>query len=508
MKKQLFIILLATAACGLTACEKWLDVTSSSEIRAEDHYKTLSGFQQTLTGCYIGMTDQALYGQDMSWLIPELLGRQFYPYSTLVTSAGGMREYQLQNYNYGVSYAKTFINGTWAKAYNVIVNANEALYYIDKNADVLDKTSYNIIKGELLAIRAYVHFDLIRMFGYGNWAARKAEIDAKNAVPYVTTVSKTTTPQLTMDKFFEQLTNDLNEAARLLADEDPITGKRDWSYYEELNAEGFYNFRNLHLNYYAVRALQARVYLWEGSPESKELALKAAEEVISDFLTMDGKVGDYNRFRWMSSSDVLSYPAMALEQVFALNVANLQDHTVPFIVLNYADNNNCALYIIPQDVMSIYENSPSDWRAHINLLQQTASSATLSGYVSKKLIQASSATYYGNRVPMIRIPEMYYIAAECYATGKTPNLSLARERLTTVREKRGVFEPLDSAMDADDVMDEILKEYRKEFLFEGVVFYLYKRLGIQDIPNYAETMTDKEYVMPYPDFETSSGRVQ
>lgn len=36
---------------------------------------------------------------------------------------------------------------------------------------------------------------------------------------------------------------------------------------------------------------------------------------------------------------------------------------------------------------------------------------------------------------MIRIPEIYYIAAECYVKQNNPNLPLALNCLNTVREK-------------------------------------------------------------------------
>ena len=118
------------------------------------------------------------------------------------------------------------------------------------------------------------------------------------------------------------------------------------------------------------------------------------------------------------------------------------------------------LYIIPEDVQTIYEGITSDWRSQTNLLQQTASGASSAGYTSKKYNQNSARGYYSNRVPLIRLPEMYYIAAECYATGSTPNPGLAMERLNTIREKRGIYTPL-TGLDAAQIMEEVAKEYRK-----------------------------------------------
>ena len=75
-----------------------------------------------------------------------------------------------------------------------------------------------------------------------------------------------------------------------------------------------------------------------------------------------------------------------------------------------------------------------------------------------------------------------------------------------MREKRGLYTPL-SDLTIEQVQDEIKKEYRKEFLGEGEIFYYYKRKGVTSIQNFNE-MTDADYLLPYPDMETSAGRVQ
>ena len=76
MKK--YILILLTSVVTLSSCSDWFDVTSGSEIREKDHYSTLAGFQQSLIGCYISMTDNALYGIELSWYAIEILGHQFF----------------------------------------------------------------------------------------------------------------------------------------------------------------------------------------------------------------------------------------------------------------------------------------------------------------------------------------------------------------------------------------------------------------------------------------------
>ena len=164
MKKQFISLLFVLAgAAGLTSCESWLDETSNSEIREEDHFSTEEGFRQSLIGCYIGMTDESLYGKELSWGMVEMLARQMQPYTTYASTSN----YQIQNYNYKHSTTVSRVEGIWSQAYNVIANANAALAMIDEKKAVMDPTNYSVFKGEFLAIRAYMHFELIRLFGYG-----------------------------------------------------------------------------------------------------------------------------------------------------------------------------------------------------------------------------------------------------------------------------------------------------------------------------------------------------
>lgn len=501
MKKQyLYLLFILVGAVCMTSCESWLDETSNSEIREEDHFSTEVGFRQSLIGCYINMTDESLYGKELSWGMVETLGRQFQPYTTSASSSN----YYIQNYNYKHSTTVARVENIWAKAYNVIANANAALAVIDEKETMMNPTNYSVIKGEFLAIRAYMHFELMRLYGYGNWAGRKAEIDAKYAVPYVKSVSKNPTDQVKTSEFFKLLIADLEEAAKYLA-EDPVTGKHEWSHYEELNEDGFYDYRNLHLNYYAVKALQARVYLWEGSADSKAKALAAATEVIDDYYTNAASAGTV--VRWMGDTDFNSYPALALEHIFGLNInaERFNNLTAAYLKTALADTDEDAYYLTNADTYAIYENSNTDYR--FTKLLQSQLTGIMVGFLPLKLHQPSGAQQlFSYRIPLMRMPEMYYIAAECHLANN--DVEAALDLLTVVRNQRGVYEELDATMSVEQAMEEIKKEYHKEFLLEGVMFYYYKRTGADELPNMETPMTDAEYVLPYPEFELQNGRIQ
>lgn len=272
-------------ALGLSSCEKWLDATPPSEMRAEQHYNNVLGFQQTLTGCYIAMTADQAYGKNLTWYAVELMGHQVQNTQDRTSNA-------LFRQEYNTTEALSVSKGIWDKLYNVAVNVNDALAHLEERKDKLNELDYKILKGEFIAIRAYVHFDLLRLFGHGNYAADEARLRSALTVPYLLTVEKNQPKQLTMGEFYAQLSKDIAEASELLKASDPLVSGLEEKAYEEVNTEGFYKKRHLHLNYYALKGLEARVNLWFGTKENLPKALNASTEVIKFF-----KDGGYNNKR-------------------------------------------------------------------------------------------------------------------------------------------------------------------------------------------------------------------
>lgn len=98
---------------------------------------------------------------------------------------------------------------------------------------------------------------------------------------------------------------------------------------------------------------------------------------------------------------------------------------------------------------------------------------------------------------MIRLSEVYYIAAEC-----EPVLEDKYEWLNEIRTRRGL--PVLTAFSEDDFMARLRMEYVREFWGEGQVFFMYKRLfvNINSDENGYDTNTygarEERYVLPMP----------
>lgn len=130
MKNSIKYLLLSAAALAAVSCESWLDVTPPSEIRAEAHYSSAEGFQQTLIGCYLAMGETDLYGENLTWHMVEILGRQ---YDARKNTAAD--DYDLDRYNYKTTKSTEVIEKVWEKSYSVIANVNDALDHIDRRKD-------------------------------------------------------------------------------------------------------------------------------------------------------------------------------------------------------------------------------------------------------------------------------------------------------------------------------------------------------------------------------------
>ncbi len=491
MKRNIKIIGLGLClAFSLQSCEKWFDVTASNQIKAEDQFASVDGFKDALMGVYLALGTPSLYAKDMSYNMMDILSQQYVSFTGESASYANM-----QSFNYQHIRSEAQIKAVWDKFYYAIANVNSALSYLDKSTFSWTPGEQEILKGEFLALRAFLHFDLMRVFGHAAYADR-ADLPNKLAIPYALVYHKDYPAQLSYTETFKLMEKDVDEALALLK-YDPIHANTLLSASSklEMNRDGFYDKRNKHLNYYAVKALQARMYAWQGGAKM-QLAAAAAEEVIEQSpvqLLKDNQVIDQDK-------TILS------EHIFGLSVANLGSISNPLLEAISTTNYN-SLRFGEAMVEELYEVDiptigATDVRFNTLLITEPL------GMVSIKLRQLNKNDIDFNTIPLMKLPEMYYIAAEYYSQN---NLAKAITLLDEVRKSRRIVQPLASNMGQADFNEELLKEYRKEFVSEGQLFFFYKRKGLKQIPNHSATLQadDKIYMLPFPAAEVEFGnRVQ
>ena len=202
-------------ACStlMVSCDNWLEVKPYDRISEGELLKSEEGYQKMLNGIYIDLNSTALYGQSLSVEMIEVMGGAY----TIGSDNSVWGNYKdLASYQYATEYWRDRLDQTWNKAYALILNCNKILETIDGNQNLFSGGNYYVVKGEALALRAMLHFDMLRLFG----PVYSKDSD-KKAIPYYNKQTNSPEPILTAKEVAEKVTADLEEARTLLAN-DPV----------------------------------------------------------------------------------------------------------------------------------------------------------------------------------------------------------------------------------------------------------------------------------------------
>ncbi|WP_205512839.1 RagB/SusD family nutrient uptake outer membrane protein [Longitalea arenae] len=466
--KNVFSLILAAILFMNTGCvKKWLELEPKSEVSSDVLLSTPEGFSVALNGIYTNLSSDPLYGGELAFNLVDVLARVYETKNTLYDG--------LKNYDYVSLDMERKINGIWARAYSTIANCNGLLDEMNKKGDGFFKPEERArLEGELLSIRALLHFDLLRLF------APAPIVKDVAAIPYYTTLSNTPMPERLTSEILQLIIADLELSKKLQKPFDThIEAKtyfhKDFRFAFKGPGQLYFGSskRGFRMGFYATTALLARVALYAGN---NRLALDNAMEVIND--KMPGNepvinftpgtnidVGEYNR---LLSDDLL----------FALYRIDYEE-----------EGFNNVTFLLPNTNQIFGADLNSDYRKKCYL---TADGKQLlkykTGQGDKREKDVTSL------IPVIRLSELYHIAAETrYDTDPNGALDL----LNTLRTKRGCTIPLSPFQNKAAFVDAIINDARREFMGEGKLFFMYKRLNktILDETNGNQTLTDK-FVLP------------
>lgn len=467
MKTKIFAILALSLMFSGLGCKKFLEVDPKSTIGEDQIFSSEVGFQQALTGLYSQMASRQLYGDNLSMGFTSMIAQN---YSPSISSVFSFR--QTVALNFKGADALPLISGIWTKAYTTIAGANNILEKIDDRRAIFTENNYALVKGEALGLRAYLHFDLLRLFG-----ANFTTNPNKKAIPYRNELNALSKVPSTVDEVSAMILADLKIAEGLMKGKDPINGAKN---------------RRFKMNYYAIKALQARVYLFRGD---KENAAAAATEVVSS-----GVFGLTNVDK-LNAAAASRDRTFSTEQVFAIRVRDIKNWALegdPYFKLSSSNRN--YLTRTNADFLRLYENSSTDLR-YTKLIEAEAQTYFCTKYWQTWSIKTvdgvleTEADRLDQTVPLIRLSEMYYILAE---TAATPDQGLTF--LNLVRNAR-VIPIIPAGVTAQRLADEILKEYQKDFYAEGQLFYYYKRKLTLRMLFGAKNLTEANYIVPVPENE-------
>jgi hypothetical protein len=444
MKKYLYIILFP----ALLSCNEWLTVTPKSEISEEHLFSTEAGYRSALYGLYVQLGQTSLYGRNLTMGFLDVLA-QYYEIPSNTYSY-----YEVANYDYENTLTRQYIDDIWSSGYNFIANANNLLEHLPgrETGFFTDERAYRVLKGEALGLRALLHFDLLRLFAPSFTVAPNAK-----AIPYVTSLSKTPFPQLTVRQVIDKCLEDLQAASGLLYEVDPISpyfetftegGTTNASREDYMHDGGFLFVRRERMNYLAVRALMARVHLYAGNTEeaqalSVECISSARAAVTTNLLTLF----------------VEKLPEIS-NSLFSTEAAVNQRLVVP-------KERKEAIY-----ETAIYGSVDTRTATYFQYYTGTSEEFLAKFRITRSTVPPTYAT-----VPVITGAEIHLIYSE---TAETEEDQFAR--LNAVRNAYGLTPSYDLDALINNYEEELFKEYRKRFVGEGLLFYFMKRKNYRQIP--------------------------
>lgn len=486
MKNYLYLIFILLA---FSSCKKFLDVQPESDVTKEDLFNTEEGFKEALNGVYNLASEMSLYGGNLTFSNHDIMA-QNYEFTDI-----NFRKVASFQFNDPFLVSKN--DHIWASMYKAIGNCNVIIQATDEKKGILFDGNYEIIKGEALAMRAYLHFDLLRMF-----APSYISKPTASAIPYVTTVSIKSTPFSNVTEVLSKVIADLTEAKQLLKKVDPIlatsyvVGYPDKTYpssfpeakksTETNSASLFLQNRRHRLNYFTVCGELARAFLYKGDHVN---ALVNATEVISS-----------NKFPWTQEVDFFNTDEQQRDKVLypeiitGWYIPKSMDH------VNDMFSKSNAFYkpsTAQKDL--IYERGSvgaDDWRFR-QWFRNESGTPALSTLLKYTWNGSPQRNLHPVVAPAMRLSEMFYIAAE--ASFDTDPVK-ATAYVDSVRFHRNIQEALPKTISKPDFMKKLVDEARKEFYGESQIFYMHKRLNrdVINVNGMIYPASDKIFVFPIP----------
>ena len=472
--RKIKIFITITSILLLSSCDSWLDVNPKTTMKADEMFKTQQGYNDVLIGVYSLMATPNLYADNLTYGFIDILAQ----YYEGIKNNTDHRFLNTIEYKYTEASEEARLQSIWRVHYKAIANINAMMLYIDKNKTVFSPGVYEVLKGEAIALRAYLHFNLVKLYGESPVTGMNSK-----SIPYVDVYTNVAQPPLTVGEVLDRVIEDLKTAKELMREHDPYGVN-----YEELlgaNISSILSGREYRMNYYAVTAALSSASLYAGN---KAEALLNAKEII-------GAVGQ-EPVPPFKLSNISTSPLATSEFIFALSVPKLKEYTEVYFGADaglYLSAN--LLAINSTTITSMYATQGS---TSIDMRPVVFFSESPSG--NRQVAKFNNQT----AIPMMKISELYLIASEA-----DESLANSLWYFNKFVANRGIVAFNDNITRAE-LDNEIYKEYKKEFVGEGKLFWFYKRLNYNKIgatDSYEISDLNKVYTLPIPKSEYEFGNM-
>lgn len=429
------IFFAALLLVGFTACKKdFLDVPPSNYGDGSNSIQTAADARVMINGLMSKMTSSAYYGRNFI-MYGDVKGGDL----TIFSQGRGLDAL----YTFNHSKSSNNYSGFWNQIYHTILQANNIIASINKIEAAGTSENFDNYKGQALTARALMYFDLVRLYG-------KPYTQDPNSygVPNVTEPLDASAQPLraTVKDNYNQIIADLVAA-------EPLISKSK---------------SNGYLNYYANKAIQARVYLYmEDFPK----ALAAAEDVIDH-----GGYSLYSNANWVKSWTQQFGSESIFELAMLPTESDLGSSSLSFYLRRKAHGSNSAAgwFMASDYFLNRLGQDPSDVRWGVMAHDESGEDHLGASYKysgDTLLSGDGKSTATAVNIKVVRLSEVYLIAAEAaFHIDKTK----AATYLNAIRKRSPGLAP---ATASTITLDMILDERSKELFTEGQRFFDMMRLN-------------------------------
>lgn len=429
--KRLYNFIAVLSLIALSSCNNFLDMQPTNASNSGDAIATPSDAKVIINGIMRTMTSSSYYGRNFI-MYGDAKGGDL----TIASQGRGLDGM----YTFNHSATSGSYSGFWTTGYNCILQINNLLENIAKIA-TNGSTDYDKYKGEALTLRALVYFDLVRLYGLP-YNYNKTSY----GVPLVTkTLDASAQPtRASVEDIYKQILSDLTTGATLLAE-----NKKQ---------------ENGYIGYYGNIAEQARVKLYM---EDYDGALAASQEVINS-----GVFTLYTPESWVASWGKQFGSESIFELAMYSNEADLGTSSLGYYLMCEGLKSGAAGWFMASDYF-------------LNRLGEDATDVrwgVMGQDESEKAHLGSCYKYMGGtdlagdgkdsptavNVKVIRLSEIYLIAAEASLHASTPDAAGAAFYLNKIRCRAPQLLPATTSTVNDDM---ILDERSKELFGEGQRFF-------------------------------------
>lgn len=438
MKKNIIKIGLAVsvilASFTITSCDRELDQTSYLNEPEDVAMSRPESFRQALDGAYTSLKGAGYYSGDTG---SQIIIGDLTTDNLVRSPAGRGSNFAASNFEFSSDNSQT--TGLYTAAYNTISKANFVLKYLSNG--VLSGTAKSNIEAEARALRAIVHFDLVR--AYSKIPTQSSDAGTSIGIYYAESydpLNTTASRNLTVNQVYDKITTDLLFAVNNITQNDADKGR---------------------LSKTSIYGLLSRIYLYKGDYAK---TIQYGELALASSPSLTSKTNFTSIWKANSVDGVLFQVLNSAAENVTIGVAYNQTLTSGIRSEYVADYDFFNQYVSDDVRKPVYFTTSSYNGKTYNNITKYSSNGGASNVVPAKYLRTAEVALN--------------VAEAAYKSGDMTKALTLLNSLRTQRYGTSTVPYIPGVETGTALINAIYKERRLELAFENDRWYTLKRLGL------------------------------